>query len=227
MCFLNNIQVSFDFNDNKNNKNYVFDLEPKNNCFTIKINDLKITESENDLLIIISNENKDYDITNAFEEKKSNSIHFVNTKIYNYSIKNNIAITKEKYENYDYENASKINDGIYINKSLNKNTINGSNIIKAKPNEKIYIPIIIKNMPTYNEASLILLINDEQYKLNDKNYINIKLNNSLAKTKLFFIETPNAKGNYKLKIAICCKNNEHRQYFISNTINLILEWINV
>ncbi|MBZ9618527.1 hypothetical protein [Clostridium estertheticum] len=217
--FINNIQVNFDLNDNKNNPKYTFNLEPKNNCFKIKINNLKVTKNENDLLLIISEKDNEYDITSDFEERKSNSTHFINTKIFNYNIKN----VKDEYQDYDEEKDAKINDGIYVNKSLNENTITGSVIVKAKPNEKIHIPIIIKNSFDYSEASLILLINDKQYKLDNRNNINFKLNNSLAKIKVFCIETPKAKGNYKLKIAMCYKNNEHRQYRISNTINLILE----
>ncbi|KGI36635.1 hypothetical protein [Clostridium tetani] len=41
--------------------------------------------------------------------------------------------------------------------------------------------------------------------------------------KFFSIETPKQKGNYKIKVAMSCKNKKKQTYFISNTVNLIVE----
>jgi hypothetical protein len=220
--FINNVQVSFSLNDNKSEKKRIFDLEPKNNCFKITINDLKVKNNENDLVLLIGEKDEDYDVTNSFEERKSNKTHFINKKVFDYTIKEN---NDEEYQDCVAEKNAKVSDGIYINKVIDDDMMNGSPIIKAKVDEKIQIPIIIKNQPNYNEASLILLIDDEQYKLDDKDYLNIKFDNSFPKTKLLCIETPKESGTYKLRIALCCKNNENkkRQYYMSNTINLILE----
>lgn len=220
--FINNIQVNFDFNNKKNNKNYAFNLKAKNNSFKLKINNLNLTNKENNLLIMISKKGSNYNIMDSYEEQKSNSTNFINLKLFNYNIKNTNNI-KTEYKHYDYEKDIKINTGIYLNQSLNDSKINIIPFIKSKTNKKIYIPVIIKNDNKYVEANIICLVNNQQYKLYNQNYISLKLNNSLAKFMYFCIESPNQKENYKINVILRCKNKDIQQNYLSNTINLIVE----
>ncbi|MBZ9637242.1 hypothetical protein [Clostridium sp. FP1] len=220
--FVNNVQVYFDFNDKINNKKYEFAIKPNSNCFNLKINNLNVNKKENDLLIIISKKCSNYDMTSSYEERQSNSTNFFNLKLFNYNSKNN-GDSKKEYQHLDSEKDIKMNNGIYLNQWLNNNKKDINPFIKSKTNQKIDIPVIIKNDSKYNESNIMLLVNDEQYKVANKDYINIKLNNSLAKFIFLCVEAPNQKGNYNIKVAMKCKNKGNQIYFISNTIKLIVE----
>ncbi|KGM93981.1 hypothetical protein Z968_12335 [Clostridium novyi A str. 4552] len=220
--FINNVQVCFDFNNKKNNKNYTFNLNSKNNNFKLKINNLNTINKENDLLIVVSRKASSYDIMNSYEEKTSNLTHFINLKLFNFNIKNQNNIRKE-YKYYEDEKNIKVNNGIYLNQLFNDSRININPFIKSKTNKKIYLPLIIKNDSKYNEASLIFLVNNQQCKLYNQNYINLKLNNSLAKFMYLCIEAPNQKGKYKMNVIMICKNKDNQQNYLSNTVNLIVE----
>jgi hypothetical protein len=93
--------------------------------------------------------------------------------------------------------------GIALNSSIVDNKISSQGLVtKAKPGETISIPIVAGGYPNTSQYLVWATLNQNQYKINDQNYIFLGIKQNEIISSNINVVAPKQKGSYELQAYI-------------------------